>query len=81
MADTDSPAHPWVADGPRRSRFGVETIPLPDRAATRDFAQTAEGPGFDSFWLPDHPPAKGNATCTTLAAIAAATQNCRSGAD
>src|SRR5215210_7530355 len=72
-------SHPWVADGTRRIRFGIETTPLPDWSATRDFVQAVEGLGFDSVWLPDHPMVTGNATWTTLAAMAQATQTIRLG--
>lgn len=73
------PAHPWVAEGERRIRFGVETTPLPDWSPTRDFVQSVEGLGFDSLWIPDHPMATGNATWTTLAAMAQVTQTIRLG--
>jgi alkanesulfonate monooxygenase SsuD/methylene tetrahydromethanopterin reductase-like flavin-dependent oxidoreductase (luciferase family) len=71
--------HPWVAAGTDRVRFGVTTAIPPDWAATRDFVQTAEDLGFDSFWVPDHPLVLGNATWTTLAAIATATTSLRLG--
>ncbi len=77
-AATVSP-HPWVADGAGRVRFGVETIPLPDWPATRDFVQAVEGLGFDSLWLPDHPAMAGNATWSWLGAIAQATRTIRLG--
>jgi alkanesulfonate monooxygenase SsuD/methylene tetrahydromethanopterin reductase-like flavin-dependent oxidoreductase (luciferase family) len=78
IAPTMSP-HPWVAEGARRVRFGILTPPSPDWEATRDFAQTIEGLGFDSLWLPDHPLVMGNATWTALAAIATATRTVRLG--
>lgn len=71
--------HPWVAEGAQRVRFGIETSVLPDWGATRDFAQTVEGLGFDSLWIPDHPTILGNATWTSLTAIALATQTIRLG--
>jgi alkanesulfonate monooxygenase SsuD/methylene tetrahydromethanopterin reductase-like flavin-dependent oxidoreductase (luciferase family) len=73
-----SHVHPWVAST-ERVRFGVTTALSPDWAANRDFAQTAEDLGFDSFWVPDHPLVLGNATWTTLAALAAATNSIRLG--
>ncbi len=72
-------SHPWVTDGTQRVRFGVETTPLPDWSATRDFVQAAEGLGFDSLWVPDHPVVTGNATWSWLGAIAQATQTIRLG--
>ena len=79
MTASGLPIHPWVAEGARRVRFGVVTFPSPDWVANRDFAQAVEALGFDSLWLPDHPVAMGNATWTTLAALAAATRTIRLG--
>ncbi len=72
-------AHPWVAEGARRPRFGVEMLPLPDWGLTRDFAQTIEGLGFDSLWLPDHPLVTSSAAWVTLAGLAEATRTIRLG--
>ena len=79
MTTDGASVHPWVADGARGTRFGISSPPAPDWAATREFAQTAEGLGFDSLWLPDHPMDTGNATWTTLAARAIATSTIRLG--
>jgi alkanesulfonate monooxygenase SsuD/methylene tetrahydromethanopterin reductase-like flavin-dependent oxidoreductase (luciferase family) len=76
---TSTQIHPWVAAGAQRVRFGVTTAIPPDWAATRDFVQIAEDLGFDAFWLPDHPLVLGNATWTTLAALATATTTIRLG--
>ena len=71
--------HPWVAEGARRVRFGVNAAASPDWSATRDFAQTVEGLGFDSLLMPDHPGMLGSATWTALAALAEATRTIRLG--
>src|SRR5215212_3628047 len=79
MTATTTPVHPWVSAGSDRLRVGIEFAPQPDWGATRDFAQTAESLGFDSLWIPDHPGVLGNATWTTLAALASATSTIRLG--
>jgi len=79
MTASTTPIHPWVAAGAEGVRFGIEFAPLPDWGATRAFAQTVEGLGFDSLWIPDHPGVLGNATWTTLAALATATTTIRLG--
>src|SRR5215212_10068774 len=79
MTATTTPVHPWVSAGSTRMRFGIEFAPQPDWGATRDFAQTVEVLGFDSLWIPDHPGVLGNATWTTLAALATATNTIRLG--
>jgi alkanesulfonate monooxygenase SsuD/methylene tetrahydromethanopterin reductase-like flavin-dependent oxidoreductase (luciferase family) len=79
MRTSTLPIHPWVAESTGHMRFGVEFAPLPDWGATRDFAQAAEALGFDSLWIPDHPGVLGNATWTTLAALATATSTIRLG--
>src|SRR5829696_5592089 len=61
MTATTTPVHPWVSAGSDRLRVGIEFAPQSDWGATRDFAQTAEGLGFDSLWIPDHPGVLGNA--------------------
>lgn len=71
--------HPWVAEGASRLRFGINTASAPDWSATRDFVQTAETLGFDSFMVPDHPAELPTGTWTTLAALAAATRTIRLG--
>ena len=79
MTSTNASPHPWVAEGATRVRFGIESTPLPDWGATRDFVQTVEGLAFDSLWIPDHPLMTGNATWTTLATFATITQAIRLG--
>src|SRR3954452_18149951 len=79
MTATTTPIHPWVSATSDRLRVGIEFAPQPDWGATRDFAQTAEALGFDSLWIPDHPGVLGNATWTTLAALASATSTIRLG--
>jgi alkanesulfonate monooxygenase SsuD/methylene tetrahydromethanopterin reductase-like flavin-dependent oxidoreductase (luciferase family) len=79
MTTMTTAIHPWVSAGGNRLRFGIEFRPQPDWGATRDFAQTAEALGFDSLWIPDHPGVGGNATWTTLAALATATHTIRLG--
>ena len=79
MTTTTTSIHPWVSATSDRLRFGIELAPSPDWGATRDFAQTAEALGFDSLWIPDHPGVLGNATWTTLAALASATSTIRLG--
>lgn len=79
MTATMTMTQPWVAAGTERVRFGLEIAPQPDWLATRDFVQMAEGLGFDSLWIPDHPMVLGNATWTTLAALATATSTIRLG--
>jgi alkanesulfonate monooxygenase SsuD/methylene tetrahydromethanopterin reductase-like flavin-dependent oxidoreductase (luciferase family) len=48
-------AHPWVAEAQHLVRFGIFGGGGADWAAARDWAQTVEGLGFDSLWVPDHP--------------------------
>lgn len=79
MNAATAPVHPWVAEGARRVRFGINTTALPDWAATRDFVQTAAGLGFDALMMPDHPAVLPSGTWTTLAALAAATRTIRLG--
>lgn len=47
--------HPWVAQSRATIRFGIAAGPRTDWPAVRDFAQTVEGLGFDSYWYFDHP--------------------------
>lgn len=76
-ATTWSP-HPWVSAGAGRVRFGVQTSLAPDWGVTREFARVVEGLGFDSLWIADHP-LMGCDAWTTLAAIAAVTDEIRLG--
>lgn len=71
--------HPWVAEGARRVRFGINTTAMPDWGATREFAQAAEALGFDALMLPDHPATTPSAAWTALAALAEATRTIRLG--
>jgi alkanesulfonate monooxygenase SsuD/methylene tetrahydromethanopterin reductase-like flavin-dependent oxidoreductase (luciferase family) len=71
-------AHPWVAEGARRVRFGIITTGLAEWATVRDFAQAVEALGFDGLWLGDHP-AFGMTAWTTLPALAQATRTLRLG--
>jgi alkanesulfonate monooxygenase SsuD/methylene tetrahydromethanopterin reductase-like flavin-dependent oxidoreductase (luciferase family) len=75
----NGPVHPWVAEGINGPRFGVQMNVLPDWGATRDFAQAAEGLGFDALWRADHPAMSSSAPWTSLAALAEATRTIRLG--
>src|SRR5262245_19351984 len=79
MTMATAPAHPWVAAAAHGVRFGVNAAVRPDWAATRDFAQTIEGLGYDALFLPDHPLVARSASWTALAAIAEATRAIRLG--
>src|SRR3954451_18757227 len=79
MTTSTTPVHPWVSASRDRLRFGIEFAPQPDWGANRDFAQTAGSLDFDSLWIPDHPGVLGNATWTTLTALATATTTIRLG--
>jgi alkanesulfonate monooxygenase SsuD/methylene tetrahydromethanopterin reductase-like flavin-dependent oxidoreductase (luciferase family) len=74
-----SAAHEWVAEGAQRVRFGISAAAWPDWGTTRAFAQMAEELGFDALVLPEHPMTIGNASWTTLAALAHATRAIRLG--
>ena len=71
-------AHPWVAEGAQRVRFGIVAAGLADSAIVRDFAQAVEALGFDSLWLGDHPAFAGTAW-TMLPVLAQATRTLRLG--
>jgi alkanesulfonate monooxygenase SsuD/methylene tetrahydromethanopterin reductase-like flavin-dependent oxidoreductase (luciferase family) len=76
--------HPWVGEGERRIRFGIAygaQDPSSTWTETRDYVQTIEGLGFDSFWAIDHPSASvSGADCwTTLAVLAASSRTIRLG--
>lgn len=77
-AISPSPAHPWVAAGQGRIRFGIVGGPSGDWPALRDFVQLAEELGFDAYWHPDHPLLRQDCW-TTLAAVAAVTRRLRLG--
>jgi alkanesulfonate monooxygenase SsuD/methylene tetrahydromethanopterin reductase-like flavin-dependent oxidoreductase (luciferase family) len=72
------PAHPWVAAGAGRVRFGIAYGPRTDWATCRDFVQEVEELGFDSYWAMDHP-ASGFDCWSNLAALAAVTSRLRLG--
>jgi alkanesulfonate monooxygenase SsuD/methylene tetrahydromethanopterin reductase-like flavin-dependent oxidoreductase (luciferase family) len=72
-------AHPWVAEGARRVRFGLYGGLTPDWSRSLEWVQLAEELGFDSFWLPDHPVAHGRDCWTYLAALATGTRRIRLG--
>jgi alkanesulfonate monooxygenase SsuD/methylene tetrahydromethanopterin reductase-like flavin-dependent oxidoreductase (luciferase family) len=73
-----SPGHPWVNAGQGRVRFGVLGGPRDDWPALRDFVQTVEGLGFDSYARVDHPLLNMD-PWTVLAALAVATHRLRLG--
>lgn len=72
-------AHPWVADGLRKVRVGVTFLDsCADWAQYHDCVQLAEGLGFDSIWVSDHP-MLGVDCWTALAALAVTTHSIRLG--
>lgn len=79
MEDTQRPVHPWVAEGARLVRFGIDLGPFPGFEATIEWVQAIEELGFDSFWLRDHPARAPEDPFTYLAAIAAVTRRIRLG--
>jgi alkanesulfonate monooxygenase SsuD/methylene tetrahydromethanopterin reductase-like flavin-dependent oxidoreductase (luciferase family) len=79
MESTQRPVHPWVAEGARRVRFGIDLGPFPTLAASIEWAQAIEELGYDSFWLRDHPARAPEDPFTCLAAIAAGTRRIRLG--
>jgi alkanesulfonate monooxygenase SsuD/methylene tetrahydromethanopterin reductase-like flavin-dependent oxidoreductase (luciferase family) len=72
-----SSTHPWVSEGARRIRFGINASGL-SWPQIRDLAQMAEESGFDSFWRVDHP-MMGHDAWTTLGALAEVTKTIRLG--
>lgn len=74
-------AHPWVAAGLERVRFGVLIDPRGgDWGRLREDAQHIEALGYDSLWMYDHPVSIGPADCwTALAYLAQATSTVRLG--
>jgi alkanesulfonate monooxygenase SsuD/methylene tetrahydromethanopterin reductase-like flavin-dependent oxidoreductase (luciferase family) len=72
-------AHPWVAEGEGRIRFGVSIYPQPvDWRHFIGLVRQMEELGFDSYWSYDHPTAR--ADCwTALTALAMATERIRLG--
>jgi alkanesulfonate monooxygenase SsuD/methylene tetrahydromethanopterin reductase-like flavin-dependent oxidoreductase (luciferase family) len=79
MEGEQRPVHPWVAEGARRVRFGIDLGPFPTLAANIEWAQAIEELGYDSFWLRDHPARAPEDPFTYLAAIAAVTRRIRLG--
>lgn len=79
MTATPTAPHPWIAQGTRRVRFAAMTAIPPDWAAARDFAQAAEGLGFDALFVPDHPTRAGSIAWSPLAALAEVTRTIRLG--
>jgi hypothetical protein len=55
MEGAQRPVHPWVAEGARRVRFGIDLGPFPTFAATIEWAQAIEELGYNSF-LAARPP-------------------------
>jgi alkanesulfonate monooxygenase SsuD/methylene tetrahydromethanopterin reductase-like flavin-dependent oxidoreductase (luciferase family) len=72
-------AHPWVAEGARRVRFGLYGVLPPDWSRSLEWVQLAEELGFDSVWLADHPIVHGRDCWTYLAALATGTSRIRLG--
>ena len=70
--------HPWVTGGQGQVRFGIVGGPMGDWPTLRDFVQTVDDLGFDSFWRSDHPLLTPDCW-TTLAAVAASTRRIRLG--
>ncbi len=72
-------AHPWVADGLRNVRVGVQFLDdCADWTQYLDYAQLVEELGFDSLWIADHPMIATDCW-TTLAALAVSTRRIRLG--
>ena len=72
-------AHPWVAAGRDRIRFGVSVYPQPvEWPRFIALVRRMEDLGYDSYWSYDHPTAR--ADCwTALTALALATERIRLG--
>jgi alkanesulfonate monooxygenase SsuD/methylene tetrahydromethanopterin reductase-like flavin-dependent oxidoreductase (luciferase family) len=72
------PLHPWIAAGQQQVRFGAQlSAPAwPDFFALVD---AAEGLGFDSLWLVDHPAGAARDCWTGLTAAALRTSRLRLG--
>src|SRR5712691_48654 len=79
QTNTPEHIHPWVAEGQDKLRYGVTGgWTLGGWSALRDFVETAERLGFDSYWRPDHPIRLPDCW-TMLAAVAACTRRLRVG--
>jgi alkanesulfonate monooxygenase SsuD/methylene tetrahydromethanopterin reductase-like flavin-dependent oxidoreductase (luciferase family) len=71
--------HPWVMEGRQTIRFGIGGGPFAGEwPVLRDFVQSVENLGFDSYWRPDHP-VFGPDAWITLAGVAASTRRLRLG--
>jgi alkanesulfonate monooxygenase SsuD/methylene tetrahydromethanopterin reductase-like flavin-dependent oxidoreductase (luciferase family) len=70
-------AHPWVAEGADRVRWGL--IVGGDWEAALRRVRLAEELGFDSVWFPDHPAEFAWDAWTRMAAAAMATERVRLG--
>lgn len=76
---TPREAHPWVAEGLNRVRFGVSIYPQPlDWRHFIGIVQRMEEQGFDSYLAYDHPTARVDCW-TALTALAMATERIRLG--
>jgi alkanesulfonate monooxygenase SsuD/methylene tetrahydromethanopterin reductase-like flavin-dependent oxidoreductase (luciferase family) len=73
------PGHPWVAEGRRRVRFGIEGGLGPDWSANLAWVRWIEELGFDSFWVADHPLFGSVDGWTYIAALAGGTERIRLG--
>src|SRR5260370_33516361 len=72
-------AHPWVADGLRNVRVGVQFLDdCADWTQYLDYAQLVEELGFDSLWIADHPMIATD-FWITLAALAVSSRTIRLG--
>jgi alkanesulfonate monooxygenase SsuD/methylene tetrahydromethanopterin reductase-like flavin-dependent oxidoreductase (luciferase family) len=78
--DSTWTTHPWVEEGVRRVRFGVDGGGAHgDWSALLDWAQMVEDLGFDSFWINDHTTLSWRDCWTALAAVAVKTHRIRLG--
>jgi alkanesulfonate monooxygenase SsuD/methylene tetrahydromethanopterin reductase-like flavin-dependent oxidoreductase (luciferase family) len=76
---TPRQAHPWVAEGQHRIRFGVSIYPQPeDWRHFIGIVQRMEELGFDSYLSYDHPAARVDCW-TALTALAVSTERIRLG--
>ncbi len=75
----DRPAHPWVAEGQSRIRFGIFGGPARDWSAAVEWVQMVEELGFDSYWVSDHPVVAPFDCWAHLAALATVTERIRLG--
>src|SRR5215218_10391246 len=71
------PVDPWIADGTRRIRFGVQFGT--DWSTYFELLSEVEALGFDSFWVMDHPLETDQDCWVALAAAALRTTRLRLG--